>query len=871
MADIKIIVDSSDVVTADNRMEQLGKSGSVAEKGVGKAARGMNQFGAVSAMGGKKLNTFNMQVQQGGYQLQDFVVQLQGGTSVFTAFGQQGSQFAGVFGPQGAVIGAVIAIGSAIGGIGYKALTAASQVKEFEEQLKDASSVMDDYISLASKADSVFASLFESSRAALSQTSQASKDLLLIAKTDALDSIRGLGKSLADGSTEAGFWSKTMLNTDKVVTGNLLNIDTALRGNITTWKDTGKEIQSFIDNVRNIGKADSIDGMYQSALNARDIFKETVDVTGEMTEKQKTFWKELSTTILNLEVMGATVEATNGKWSDTKEAIDASTASMKLFYEYAERDASAQEKRRQAVEAIENSLKGSISSDSRRVELAQAGANLDEVKAKHAREDFIIRKKSEGILGNNLVTALKSYDTAQAYLRVEGNRLSSLRQRAAEEKSLAESNARYEKKAAIDAAVAAKKAKELLDLTASISASTPYEPMSAVAVEAAKSQAEMIRVFNATTSLKEELGEAAVEALRIAGVDLAKPVSAASKEAATLAARLGIALSTAIALKKLEDGPKSNVGRGYELLSQELSLRQATGQGFAKDPKKDKPVGGGGKDPRKQLAEYLSGKQQELELETKLVGIFGEERDLQTELLNTQSKYAKVITASQSEELENILRLTQAEKQRQAALEESKSRQDSLAKSISSSMGDAFKSIVDGTMSVKDAFKSMASSIIKQLFEIFVVKKITGFLEAAISGIGGGGGIGSVRPPVRPSANGNVFSGGSQVQAYANGGIVNSPTNFPMSGNQVGLMGEAGPEAIMPLKRGSNGKLGVQMEGGGNSGDNIVVNQNFNFQSNGDDSIKKLIAQAAPQISAMTKSSLLNDRRRGGATKAAFG
>ena len=92
---------------------------------------------------------------------------------------------------------------------------------------------------------------------------------------------------------------------------------------------------------------------------------------------------------------------------------------------------------------------------------------------------------------------------------------------------------------------------------------------------------------------------------------------------------------------------------------------------------------------------------------------------------------------------------------------------------------------------------------------------------------------------------------------------------FPMAGGKTGLMGEAGPEAIMPLKRGANGKLGVQMEGGG--GDNVVINQSFNFQANGDDSVKKIIAQAAPQIAQMTKNSMLNDRRRGGTTKAVFG
>ena len=49
---------------------------------------------------------------------------------------------------------------------------------------------------------------------------------------------------------------------------------------------------------------------------------------------------------------------------------------------------------------------------------------------------------------------------------------------------------------------------------------------------------------------------------------------------------------------------------------------------------------------------------------------------------------------------------------------------------------------------------------------------------------------------------------------FATGGVVNSATTFPMRGG-VGVMGEAGPEAIMPLARGSDGKLGVRGSGGG--------------------------------------------------------
>ena len=187
------------------------------------------------------------------------------------------------------------------------------------------------------------------------------------------------------------------------------------------------------------------------------------------------------------------------------------------------------------------------------------------------------------------------------------------------------------------------------------------------------------------------------------------------------------------------------------------------------------------------------------------------------------------------------------------ALEEAKQQQEQLADYIANSMGDALMSIVDGTMSVKDAFKSMATDIIKELYRVLVVQQMVNAAKTAMGFF----------------ADGGVISGGTEVKAYANGGVVGGPTTFPMAGGKTGLMGEAGPEAIMPLKRGANGKLGVQMEGGG--GDTIVVNQSFNFQSNGDATIKQLIAQAAPKIAQMTKSSLLDDRRRGGSTKAAFG
>jgi lambda family phage tail tape measure protein len=69
------------------------------------------------------------------------------------------------------------------------------------------------------------------------------------------------------------------------------------------------------------------------------------------------------------------------------------------------------------------------------------------------------------------------------------------------------------------------------------------------------------------------------------------------------------------------------------------------------------------------------------------------------------------------------------------------------------------------------------------------------------------------------SAQGNVVSGG-RILPFAEGGVVNSPVLFPLRGG-AGLMGEAGPEAILPLARGSDGKLGVR---GGGRNVSITVN-----------------------------------------------
>ncbi|MBZ4023247.1 hypothetical protein CKO11_12340 [Rhodobacter sp. TJ_12] len=119
-----------------------------------------------------------------------------------------------------------------------------------------------------------------------------------------------------------------------------------------------------------------------------------------------------------------------------------------------------------------------------------------------------------------------------------------------------------------------------------------------------------------------------------------------------------------------------------------------------------------------------------------------------------------------------------------------------IAKTGQSALDDLWGSIIDGSKSGKEAVADLIAQIARVQF------------TKAIMGIPGMSGFSSWIGGLLTSADGNVFEGGRHLTAYANGGVVSSPTFFPMA-DGTGLMGEAGPEAIMPLTR-IGGKLGVR-------------------------------------------------------------
>ncbi|MCG7622551.1 phage tail tape measure protein [Epibacterium sp. Ofav1-8] len=122
--------------------------------------------------------------------------------------------------------------------------------------------------------------------------------------------------------------------------------------------------------------------------------------------------------------------------------------------------------------------------------------------------------------------------------------------------------------------------------------------------------------------------------------------------------------------------------------------------------------------------------------------------------------------------------------------------------------------VVDGD-SLSDALESLAKTMINTTFNS-AMRPVTDHLGGLVSD-----GIGALVGGILPFADGAAFSQG-KVTPFARGGVVSSPTHFPMRGG-LGLMGEAGPEAILPLARGPDGSLGVKTQGGGKS-PTVVMN-----------------------------------------------
>ena len=256
------------------------------------------------------------------------------------------------------------------------------------------------------------------------------------------------------------------------------------------------------------------------------------------------------------------------------------------------------------------------------------------------------------------------------------------------------------------------------------------------------------------------------------------------------------------------------------------------------------------------------------------------------EKLNAQVNLLQLdILAATNPALAEQIRLL---RERAGALDDATKKQEENSKSFGTKFKESFKQAYDAATDLGSNLASIATNGIDGLTDAIVEFATTGkasFKEFAVSILKDLSAmlikfsifkaIGALFPGLTGFANGGVFGGvsGPSMQprtGFAKGGtftnsIVSSPTLFKFANGgtmRTGLMGETGPEAIMPLSRGPNGKLGVASVGG-SSTTNVVVNVDAsgNSQVAGD---QNQGAQLGRVISQAVQAELVKQKRPGG-------
>ena len=793
-----------------------------------------------------RTNRFGMVAQQVGYQVGDFFVQVQSGTSALVAFGQQGTQLAGLLpGVAGAVIGIGLSLGTMLLRTFLDTRDAGKQleesVKAVEEALSDLSNVSsmlrDTLGAPFSEANTVLREYLELLEKSSAANVQKQVSLAFGAKGESTGILNELAL-MAEDMTEPPWWAGEKFGGSKKeiedanellrVRGEIAEI---LRGTAAQPR-----VIEGAEGLRELGD---------------DLLAYSKKFNGALGERIRTLMFESGLTQLM-------VDAEKAKGDAANDALEEHATEMEAFYDMIAKEDRDEAKRKsdlmrnqwdalyknrmEAKKAAEEASKREATA------IASSQVQIEQASVKQALQEAELQYGSKSI----------EHREAQVKAAKELARIT------AKQKFIADGITDAEQDQ-IDLLVEAAGEAEVMK-----------QALADSKVEASALAAELRSAVSALNSLV-SLGDSIDKAVAVAEIRLGTLQITGDPKTAQIAATIegyrqditkfyerafeGLSAGTPefqqLLDERFEANEKLYALEGYlELIEEENNRIKGLNKSGSKGKKKPGVI----------MTEELFAMKNKLDLQKASLGR-GEEEILfeqnKSQLLSKitdqmvgMSEVDKAFYISQAEGAAKYITNIELEIQ---ALQKLEDHQKEVADTIANEMGNALTSIVDGTKSVKDAFKDMARAIIAELYQIYVVKQITGMIS---------GGIGSFMGfNASASANGNVFSNGNLVP-YADGGVVGGPTYFPMNDGRTGLMGEAGPEAIMPLKRGKDGKLGVQAEGG--AGD-VIIHQNFNFQANGDESVKKIIAQQAPAIANMTKKQILDDRRRGGQMKQAFG
>jgi phage-related minor tail protein len=156
-----------------------------------------------------------------------------------------------------------------------------------------------------------------------------------------------------------------------------------------------------------------------------------------------------------------------------------------------------------------------------------------------------------------------------------------------------------------------------------------------------------------------------------------------------------------------------------------------------------------------------------------------------------------------------------------------------LGRQFGTSLTTAFDGVAVRGRNVSDVLRSLALNM-SQLVLRSALRPLTNSIGGMLSGIVGGG---------LAFAKGGVLQQRMPVP-FASGGVIASPVMFPLAGGRMGLAGERGAEAILPLSRGPDGRLGVAAQGGTGGGINVTLN----VSTPDADSFRRSEAQVAAMV-----------------------
>jgi phage-related minor tail protein len=154
-----------------------------------------------------------------------------------------------------------------------------------------------------------------------------------------------------------------------------------------------------------------------------------------------------------------------------------------------------------------------------------------------------------------------------------------------------------------------------------------------------------------------------------------------------------------------------------------------------------------------------------------------------------------------------------------------------LGARFGSTLSNSFVDLAVRGRGLGDVLRSLTFSL-SQIAVRAAFKPLTDTIGSSLAGLFGG---------AVPFANGGVVPGPMPIP-FARGGVISTPMTFPLGGNRLGIAGEQGPEAIMPLARGPDGRLGVRADAAG------ATHITFNITTPDSESFRRSEAQLSAML-----------------------